>query len=167
MVAVSLTWSQARNVVLTGTAKALTWLIPMLLSAGAAAWLSYVYNQKANIALVAQQQRVNDLQQFRVSGASLDQALGDMSDALADGKGLDPARRAMRASINRNISDGLAARHLLGAGTDHYISGLADLRVVVDDTDEVQSGTALWQSSINLMKERRDLIAAAEAKASL
>jgi hypothetical protein len=145
--------------------QAVAWFIPMALTAAVTAYVSYVYNQKANTVLVIQQQRLADLQQFRLSGAGLDQGLSAMSDALVDGKGLDQARRDMRAAITKNISDAVAVRHLLGPKADSYIAGLANLREVVDAVGTMDSGQGLWQTSLNLMKERRDLIASAERQA--
>lgn len=141
------------------------WLVPMLASAALTSYISYIYNQKANTALVMQQQRVDDLQSFRESGAELDQALSGMSDAIVDGSGLDEAKRNMRKAITKNISDAVAVRHILGSATDEYIDGLANLREVVDQTETIDSGRDLWQTSINLMEKRRQLVANAEQKA--
>lgn len=148
------------------TKTALGWLIPMLLTASVTAYISYVYNQKANTLLVVQQQRVADLQQFRSSGAQLDQALARMSDALVDRKGLEAAREEMRLAIARNISDAEAAKPILGESqTNQYVAGLADLRVTVDGVQKLQSGQQLWQASINMMEARRRILREAEQRA--
>ncbi len=145
--------------------EALGWLIPMLLTAAVTAYVSYRYNQKANTQLVVQQQKISELQEFRQSGAQLDQALGRMSDALVDGEGLEAARREMRTAITANITDASAVSHLLGSGAEPYLKGLADLRDIVDQVDTIESGQALWQGSLNLMQQRRKLIRRAERQA--
>lgn len=144
------------------TKTSLGWLIPMLLTAGATAYISYVYNQKANTLLIIQQQKMADLQQFRSSGAQLDQALGHMSDALVDGKELESTRSEMRAAISKNITDADAVRHILGPGTDSYIDELAGLRTTIDEVHDVDSGNKLWADSLKLMSTRRKLLQSAE-----
>lgn len=140
------------------------WLIPMLLTSGLTAYLSYFYNQRANTQLVFQQQRLSDLQHFRDSGAAVDQGLSSMSDALVDGTGLEVARHEMRAAIARHIADAVAVRHLLGErAADSYIHKLALLRQVVDAVTTIQTGRDLWQESLNLISNRRHLISNAEA----
>jgi hypothetical protein len=143
----------------------IAWLIPMALTAGFTAYLSYFYNQKANMALVVQQQRLSDLQEFRQSGAGLDQALSFMSDALVDSDRVDEGRRKMQDAITRQISDTTAIEHILGKqSADQYIHGLANLRETVDSLNSTESGQALWQQSINLMSERRKLVSHAQLR---
>ena len=142
---------------------ALGWLIPMLLTASATAWLSYYYNQKANTLLVIQQQKNVDLQQFRASGSKLEQSLGALSDALALEEDLGPAQREMRTAIALNLADAIAVRHLLGSEeTDKYIESLASLRETVDRLDTVESGAVLWRQSLYLIDMRRKLLRRAE-----
>lgn len=165
MTTLPVAFSRLFDSAVSGAAKACAWLIPMLATAGATAYISYIYSQKSNTALVVQQQRLNDLQQFRSSGAELDQGLSAMSDALVDGSGLDEARKQMRGAITKNIADAVAIRHLLGPKADTYIAGLARLRQVVDKTNDVHAGRDLWQTSIDLMVERRTLLSSAQVEA--
>jgi hypothetical protein len=155
----------AARLFISATKASLTWLVPMLLTASVTAYISYFYNQKANTSLVIQQQKIADLQQFRSSGAQLDQALGRMSDALVDQTGLEAARREMRSAIGRNITDADASRTLIGQGIDAYITGLAELRETVDGIQTPESGADLWQRSLNMMEMRRRLLKAAEQRA--
>jgi hypothetical protein len=143
---------------------ALGWAVPMLLSASAAAVLTYFYTEKANKELVLQQQKLTDLQQFRSSGAQLQQALGRMSDAVVDGENLNAPRREMRDAINRNISDANAVQEQLGPdATKAYIKRLAALRETVDET-ETDDGAAMWQGSLNVMEDQKRLLEAAQKR---
>lgn len=156
---------EAWRIFVTSSKASAVWLVPMLATAGATAYLSYIYNQKANTLLVIQQQKMTDLQQFRVSGGQLDQALGRMSDAVVDGFGLEAARREMRSSIGRHIADTEAVRNLLGSSTDSYLTQLADLRVAVDEVGPEDLGQSMWQSTLNIMAERRRILKDAERRA--
>jgi hypothetical protein len=144
--------------------RALGWLVPMMLTAVATAWVTYHYTRKANTEMVVQQQKLTNLQQFRASGAQLQQALSRMSDAIVDGGSLDPARREMRDAIARNLSDAVAVRSQLGPeATDAYVRRLAALRIVVDQTD-ADSGAALWQGSLDVMEQQKRLLQNAETR---
>lgn len=147
------------------TKTSLGWLIPMLLTAGATAYLSFFYNQRANTQLVMQQQKMADLQQFRVSGAQLDQALGRMSDALVDDSGIQAARSEMRSAIGRNLADADSVALLLGPRTHDYIAGLANLRVTLDNVHDRSSGARLWQDSLGMMEARKRLLKDADRRA--
>jgi hypothetical protein len=157
--------TMVRSSLAAGLQNTLTWVIPMLLTAASTAYLSYFYNQKANTELVAQQQRVSDLQQFRASAAQLDQAVGGMSDALVDGSNLAARRADLRNSITRHLSDAQAVKDLLGSDSDQYIGRVSSLREIVDNLGTIGSGQQLWQTSINMMSERRHLLVSAQSKA--
>lgn len=139
------------------------WFVPMILTSGSAAYLSYIYNQKANTELALQQQTLSDLQSFRNSGAGLDQAVSALSDALVDGTGVSEARSKLRGALTSHISDAVANEKLLGANTKSYIAGLSRLRQTVDDVDRdaVETQARLWQESLNLMSRRRKMASAA------
>lgn len=143
---------------------ALGWAVPMLLTALATAVLTYFYTEKANTELVLQQQRLTDLQEFRASGAQLQQALSRMSDAVVDGDDLNPPRREMRDAIARNISDATTVENQLGTdATKAYIKKLANLRATVDGT-EANGGAALWQGSLDVMEDQKRLLDNAEKR---
>jgi len=143
-----------------------TWFIPMIITAGATAWLSYHYNQKSNTELAVQQQRYSDLQSFRNSGSDLDQSVTALSDALVDGRGIEEARSKLRIAITRHLSDATANEATLGSGVEPYEKGLGELRRTVDavDRDSTDTGIALWEQSLQLMSQRRKLVNGAMIK---
>lgn len=141
----------------------------MIVTASAAAWLSYHYNQKANSELIIQQQAFSDLQSFRNSGAGLDEAVSVLSDALVDDRGVEDARAKLRTAITRHISDTAANELTLGPGAKEYETGLSGLRQTVDavDRDSVETGAALWEDSLRLMSQRRKLISSAQTRVAV
>jgi hypothetical protein len=143
----------------------LTWFVPMFLTASATAYISYKYNQRANTELVQQQQRISDLQGFRVSGAELDGAVGRMSDALVDNEGIKQARNDLRNAITRHIADTGSVRQILGENdAKTYIAKLSSLRDVTDNLSSVDSGQPLWEQSLMLMSIRRKMLVDSQAR---
>lgn len=139
------------------------WSLSLLASAGLTAYLSYLANQRANVELAVQQQRLADLQRFRESGGVLDDSVRAFSDAMIDGGSLRIARQTIRSAVAKHAVDAMAIQHLLGKGeTAAYMRQLNALRTIADQTDNVVSAKQVWQTAISIITARQKMIAHAE-----
>lgn len=138
--------------------KATAFFVGAVVSALVSTPIAYQYAKRANTTLVFQQQRLTDVQQFEATGAALDNAVRQFSDALVDDRGVEPARQALRTAIATHSSNIFAIRNTLGAADyDRYMAELVRLRARADTAVTFEEGVQVWQSTVNLIGYRRRL----------
>ena len=132
---------------------AATFVLGVAVTAGA----NYVSNKETNTAMVIQQQQVADLSQFGATGAALDRAMSQFSDALADGKGVEAARTNLKAAVVDHSSFVFNNMRDVMGPTDSAVY-MADLRALGEAAQAARTyedGVQVFQQTINLITYRK------------
>lgn len=119
--------------------------------------VGYHYATRANTALVIQQQKLTEVQHFETTGAALDNAVRQFSDAMADRNStrLEEARQSLRGAIAGHSSQVFAMRGTMGeADYRPYMATLGVLRQRTDAANP-QQGVQMWQAAVDLIGHRR------------
>lgn len=114
----------------------------------------YVANQ-TNTTMLVRQQTLTNLQNFEATGGQLDNAVRVMSDALADGKGVDKARDSVRDAVAAHASAAFVLRDDLDANYAPYAAKIRELRDFADKANTPREGVRVFQSLADLIALRK------------
>lgn len=158
-------------------------LVGAMLSLVAAAFLgayfSSYYNAQDAADLAYRQQKISEIQQYRVTGVALNAAFRAFNDALVDEQEARLAdsdqakalagevistRKALRDAIGQHSSQAYSARAVLGPGSGAYLERLAGFRRLVDKVQAPPDAMPMAQAGLNLVQERESLATSAERR---
>jgi hypothetical protein len=111
--------------------------------------------ERANTHMVVQQQTLNTLQSFETTGGQLDNAVRQVSDALAKGASVDKGRDALRDAVSAHSSAAFVLRDELGTDYAPYMAKMREMRGYADRATNAREGVAMWQSAADLIAMRK------------
>lgn len=142
------------------------WLLAALISAVVGGSVAYYSSTQSNTKMVFQQQLLSDVAQLQATGAALDGAVRQLSDALVAQEGVELARKDLRAAIASHSSLVFSLRDdMPAADYDRYMQKLVELRGHADGAKTPYQGVAVWQSTVDAISQREALATKLSAKA--
>ncbi|WP_313395500.1 hypothetical protein [Sphingobium yanoikuyae] len=137
-------------------------LLTAILGAVLAGLATYYFTQQLNEESSIQQQYVSSVQDFAATGAKVDAAITDLGDTVIDGDELAAAKKEARQALSAHAASALALLPLIGKGNvENYMTGIADLRLLVDETGDVPAAVRASRGRNALINNRNAVIAAA------
>ena len=134
-------------------------LITAFLGAILAGLATYYFTERLNKRASIEQQYVASVQDFASTGAKVDAAVTDLADATIDEEGVDAAKKEARQAIAAHAAATLALRPLIGKGNvEAYMSGVADMRKLVDSTGDVPAALRTSKGRFALIENRNAVI---------
>ena len=139
--------------------------VAALLSAVLAALFTYYFSLKLNTQSSIQQLYVASVQDFSATGAKVDASITDLADTAIDRDSLDQAKKDARQAIAAHTAATLALRPVIGKGNvEEYMKGLADLRMLVDQTGDVAAAARTSKGRLVLIENRNVIITEARRR---
>lgn len=128
--------------------------------------LTYVITSRLNNQTAVQQQQAVSLQEYNRTGAAIDVAVTNLSDAIVSGSGVGEARQNARKAIAEHVGASLALAEVVGReNMNAYMEGVSRLRELVDDSRNPRSAMLASQARLDLMQNRETI--AAEARRNI
>src|SRR5690606_15182371 len=120
-----------------------------------AAWFTYMFTAKLNHDAMVQQQYLAAVQEFIATGASVDASVTGLSDSILDDDGVTEGRKDARQAIAAHVAATQSLAQVVGTGNAAaYMEGLATLRTLVDQAEDVQSALRASRARFDLMDNR-------------
>jgi hypothetical protein len=110
---------------------------------------------RANTAMVVQQQTLGQIQTFETTGGQVDNAVRSVSDALATSKRPDKGLEALRDALGAHASAAFVLRDELGDDYVAYMAKTRDLRGYANNAKTPRDGVVMWQAAIDLITLRK------------
>jgi hypothetical protein len=137
-------------------------VIAAFLGAVLAALFTYYVTERLNAKSSVQQQYVASVQDFAATGARVDAAVTNLGDATVDKEDVDAAKKEARQAIAAHAASTLALRPIIGKGNvETYMVGVAEMRHLVDSTNDVPAARRASKGRFALIDNRNDVIAEA------
>ena len=137
-------------------------MVAATLSAFLAGVATYYFTKELNAEASVQQQYVAAVQDFAATGARVDAAVTTLADATVDADEVNAAKKEARQAIAAHAASTLALEPVVGEGNvKAYLTGVADMRDLVDHTDSVAAARRASRGRFALIQNRNSVIAEA------
>jgi len=135
------------------------------LTALLAAALTYLATARLNHEAALQQQYLAAVQDFVSTGAQVDAAVTELSDNVLDAEGVKEGRKEARQAIAAHAAATQGLSQVIGTGNaGEYMKGLAKLRTLVDQAEDVQSALKASDARFDVMHNRTIIVAEARRR---
>ena len=130
-----------------------------------AALFTYYFTAQLNEESTLQQQYLAAVQDFNATGARVDASVTELADTVLDGDEVREARKEARQAIAAHVAATQSLTQVVGQGNvDAYMTGLATLRTLVDQTENPGAALRTSRARFDLMSNRTVMVAEARRR---